>query len=113
MKHPNPRTLIMIITLIGVFIIISVSVILHLSSPEPIAYTSDEIAEMHLERINLNTATAEELSLLPDIGATLAGRIIAYREAQGAFTSVNELLSIEGIGANAYAKIAPYVTVDQ
>ena len=48
--------------------------------------------------VNINTATAEELDVLPGIGPALAGRIIAYREEHGPFTEVEELLEVSGIG---------------
>lgn len=51
-----------------------------------------------VEIVNINTASAENLSRLPGIGEVLAERIIAYREAHGPFTSVEELMRVEGIG---------------
>ena len=48
--------------------------------------------------VNINTATAEELDVLPGIGPALAGRIIAYREEHGPFTAVEQLLEVSGIG---------------
>ena len=48
--------------------------------------------------VNINTAAAEELDVLPGIGPALAGRIIAYREEHGPFTAVEDLLEVSGIG---------------
>lgn len=48
--------------------------------------------------VNLNTASARELEVLPGIGPTTAQAIIAYREANGPFQSVDELLRVQGIG---------------
>ena len=48
--------------------------------------------------VNINTATAEELDVLPGIGPALAGRIIAYREEHGPFTAPEDLLAVSGIG---------------
>lgn len=48
--------------------------------------------------VNLNTASASELDRLPGIGPSLAQEIIGYREAHGAFRSVEDLLSVPGIG---------------
>lgn len=48
--------------------------------------------------VNINTATAEVLDVLPGIGPALAGRIIAYREEHGPFTAVEQLLEVSGIG---------------
>lgn len=61
--------------------------------------------------ININTATAEELALLPGIGPVRAQAIIAYREEYTLFTSVEELIYVEGIGEKTLAKILEYITV--
>jgi len=57
-------------------------------------------------RIDIRTATLEELVSLPGIGEKRAGDIIAYRSKKP-FTSVNQLLNIKGIGAKTYAKLLP------
>jgi len=62
--------------------------------------------------INVNTATAEELETLPKIGPVLAQRIIEYRQANGPFTSLEQLLEVAGIGDEIYAAIKELVTVD-
>ena len=61
--------------------------------------------------INLNTATAQELELLPGIGPVMAGRIIAYREANGLFTSIDDVESVPGIGPKTLESIRPLATV--
>ncbi len=61
--------------------------------------------------VNLNTATVEELQTLPHIGPAMAERIIAYREANGPFQSIEELRKVEGIGETRFKDIAPLVTV--
>ncbi len=63
-------------------------------------------------RLNLNTATAEELEALPGIGPVLARRIVAYREQNGPFRSVDELLNVKGIGPAVLEKLRPYVYVE-
>lgn len=62
-------------------------------------------------KLNLNTATAEELMTLPGIGEVLAGRIVAYREAHGGFSSIDELAQVEGIGEKRIDAIRDYVTL--
>lgn len=62
--------------------------------------------------VDLNTATAEELDTLPGIGESLAGRIIAYREANGPFGSIEEIMEVSGIGEAKFAELEDRVTVD-
>ena len=61
--------------------------------------------------VNINTATAEQLQTLPGIGEALAGRIVAYREANGPFTSVAQLTQVSGIGEKRLAAILELITV--
>jgi competence protein ComEA len=49
------------------------------------------------DRININTATAEELEALPSIGEVIAARIVGYREQNGPFRSVDDLIHVQGI----------------
>jgi competence protein ComEA len=62
-------------------------------------------------QVNLNTATADQLDTLPGVGPVTAQSILAWREENGGFTSVQELLEVSGIGAATLAKIAPHATV--
>lgn len=55
--------------------------------------------------INVNTATLEELQLLPGIGETKAKAIVSARESRGAFKSVEELLEVKGIGPSGLEKL--------
>gem|GEM_PF-2572817 len=62
-------------------------------------------------RLELNTATLEQLDALPGIGASKAKAIVAYRAEAGSFRSVDELIHVKGIGEKLLAKIRPYVYV--
>jgi competence protein ComEA len=62
-------------------------------------------------RININSATAEELEALPSIGEVIAARVIAYREQNGPFRSVDDLIHVEGISDRTIDEIRNLVTV--
>lgn len=62
-------------------------------------------------RVNLNTADAAALDTLPRVGPAIAERIIQWREANGPFTSVDDLLSVSGIGEKMLASLRDLVTV--
>ncbi len=65
-----------------------------------------------VSRLNLNTATAEELAALDRIGPALAGRIIRYREEHGPFRTIDQLQAVKGIGPKTFARIRERITVD-
>ena len=60
-------------------------------------------------RLNINTASAEDLKQLPGIGPSIAKRIIDYREKKGAFHTIDELRNVKGIGLKTLARIKPYL----
>jgi competence protein ComEA len=59
--------------------------------------------------VNINTASSEELQLLPRVGPALAGRIIEFREANGPFQTVDEILAVKGIGESSFEKLEPFI----
>lgn len=61
--------------------------------------------------VNLNTATVEELDTLPGVGPVTAEAIIAWRDAHGAFTTVDQLAEVDGIGAARLARLREHVRV--
>lgn len=68
-----------------------------------------EVAE--LQKININTADAWLLAALPGIGDVHAAAIVAYRQQNGPFRDINELLNVEGIGAVTLERIRNLITV--
>lgn len=61
--------------------------------------------------VNLNTATAEQLMLLPGIGEAKARAILDRRKQEGGFKTVDELVEVKGIGAAALDKLRPYLAI--
>ena len=63
------------------------------------------------EVVNVNTADAEQLQLLPRIGPALAERIISFRETNGPFKSPDEMVAVKGIGERSMEALKPYLTI--
>ena len=61
--------------------------------------------------ININTATAAELKTLPGIGEGIAGRIIRYREENGSFSRIEDIMKVSGIKDKLFSKIKDHITV--
>ena len=59
--------------------------------------------------VNVNTADASQLSMLPRIGMAVAQRVIDYRKQNGPFKTTDELMLVRGIGEKVYAQLKPYV----
>jgi competence protein ComEA len=62
-------------------------------------------------KVNINTASIEQLTTLPGVGPKLAARIVEYRQKSGTFRSPQELMNVKGVGEKNFAKIEPWLTV--
>jgi len=62
--------------------------------------------------VYINSASASDLETLPRVGPALAARIIAYREENGPFVSLEDLDNVSGIGPSILAELAPYVSFE-
>ena len=62
-------------------------------------------------KVNLNQASQAQLETLPSVGPATAQAILAWRQQNGQFSSLSQLLQVDGIGQKTYAKIEPYVCV--
>jgi competence protein ComEA len=63
--------------------------------------------------IDLNRATAQDLTQLPGIGEAIAKRIVDFREEHGPFKRVEDLMKVKGVGEKSLEKIRPYVRVSK
>jgi competence protein ComEA len=61
--------------------------------------------------VNINTAPAADIEGLPGIGAKTAARIVEYREKNGPFKKVEDLMNVRGIGEKNFLKLKPQLTV--
>jgi comEA protein len=64
------------------------------------------------EKMDLNSASASELELLPHIGPVLSQRIVNYRKTKGKFQRIEDLMKVSGIGEKTFEKIKNFITVN-
>ncbi len=63
-------------------------------------------------KLNINTATIEELQLLPGVGQATAQNILDYRETNGPFTSVEDVIKVKGIGDRKLEQLRLYLKTE-
>jgi competence protein ComEA len=69
-------------------------------------------AEVYYGQANLNTATFDELVLLPYVNGEIANNIIEFRNNNGPFSSIDDLLKVEGITKKALKEMKPYLKLE-
>jgi len=74
-----------------------------------VSAASAEMGPALLGVVNVNTASAAELQLLPGIGETRAGAVVALRKRRGGFKSIDELKEVKGIGDAGLERMRPFV----
>ena len=89
-----------------------------LSSLNPLTILSDQdvlviptITEQEAVRVSLNTGTLEQLDSLPGIGPSTAQRIIDYRNANGLFQNIEDVMNVKGIGEAKFEKMKEMITL--
>ena len=106
----------MLLGLTGLFLCVLLGMFAHDRRTVPPVETERQVPQEavlpDLSPLDLNTATAEELATLPGIGPELAGRIVAYREEQGDFGSIEEIMEVSGIGEGKFAALKGRITVE-
>jgi|GEM_PF-157407 len=80
---------------------------------EPQPDMTEESEQSTTDLININTATQTELETLPGIGASKAADIIAYREANGNFASIDDLVNVSGIGEATVENLRALITIGE
>ena len=76
-----------------------------------VSTVSKEVLQPNV-KLNLNTATQEELEKLPHLGPVLATRIVNYRYEKGGFNSIEEIIKVKGIGKKIFAEIKEYLILE-
>lgn len=71
----------------------------------PAALLAQKAKSASTEKVNLNTATVEQLQTLPGVGPAMAKRIIEHRTKVGKFTKIEEILNVKGIGERRFQRI--------
>jgi competence protein ComEA len=61
--------------------------------------------------INLNSASAEQIALLPRVGLKLAQRVVEYRKTNGPFKKIEDLMEVKGVGEKLFVVLRPHLTV--
>jgi competence protein ComEA len=86
----------------------------YIDGASPILATpEEEVVVTTTELIDINTASQEELETLPGIGPTTAEKIIEYRETNGPFLNIEDIINVPGIGPGTYERIKDLITVGQ
>ena len=62
-------------------------------------------------KVNINQATAEQIAMLPRIGAKVATRVLDYRKTHGPFAKPENLMEVKGIGEKLFLTLKPYIAV--
>lgn len=90
-----------------------VALTLTAAATTPAAPSRDDAAAKAPERLDVNSATEEQLQTVPGIGPALAKKIVAFREQNGPFESVEDLLKVRGIGERSLEKMRSHLTVSR
>jgi competence protein ComEA len=80
-------------------------------SAVPTAETATSSNSSNADLVNINTASLDELIALPSIGPTIAQKIIDYRNENGAFSTIEDIMNVSGVGPSIFEDIKDLITV--
>lgn len=99
-----------LLTISGLLILLSISSL-------QTYHTSAEAAEKSYSAsarvVNINTASAEEIAVIPGLGEKKSQAIVKFREKNGLFAKVEDLKRVDGIGDKLFEKIKPYIVAKE
>jgi competence protein ComEA len=69
------------------------------------------MSQAQKEAVNINTASVEQLTLLPRVGSVVAQRIVDFRDKNGRFKNLEDLMLVQGVGEKTFELIRPHITI--
>ncbi len=99
------KNLITILVVSGLFISLLVNISIAQTKQKPLTSNSQ------LSPIDINNATVSDLTKLPGIGDKMANRIVDYRNKNGNFKTIEEIMNVKGINEKKYQRIKDYIIV--
>ncbi len=96
---------------LGAFVVMGLVVSAPVMAQDKPAAKPAKAAAAPVAPVNLNTATQAQLEALPGIGPASAKRIVEYRDKNGKFTKVEQLMNVKGIGEKSFLKLKPMITI--
>ena len=82
-----------------------------LTAVVPEALAQQPAAMTKSATVDLNSASVTDLESLPGVGRRTAERIVEYRQKNGSFKKIEELMNVKGIGEKSFLKLKPFITV--
>lgn len=116
-KITKTEIFLLMLTLLFLLLILAITFIAPLRRSDSFTVAPQRQVELEEDEtewlLNLNEATEEQLQKLDGIGPVLAERIIAYRQEHGDFTSIDQLLEVEGIGEGILGGIRDMLMIEE
>ncbi len=98
-------------------VLLCLSLVAGTPHPSGLAFSADSQPAKHVAAqaqqgsVDVNTASEDELVAVPGIGKSIARRIVEFRDKNGPYQRVEDLMKVQGIGEKNFQKLRPYLTV--